>query len=98
VGGQDSRDNFGPYVVPRESYFMMGDNRDNSYDSRYWRAVPERLILGEAMVIHWSWDEETLESPEVSVDDPLSVPRMFVFNAVHFFQKVRWRRLFTLIS
>ena len=97
-GGQGSRDNFGPYTVPRDSYFMMGDNRDNSYDSRYWAAVPRDLVLGEALLVHWSWNEEDYPSPEVSVSDPLSVPRLFVFNMVHFFEKVRWDRLFGLIS
>jgi signal peptidase I len=97
-GGRDSRDNYGPFVVPRDSYFMMGDNRDNSYDSRYWRAVPRDLVLGEAILIHWSWDEAEHPSPEVSVTDPLSVPRLFVYNVVHFFQKARWNRLFHLIS
>lgn len=97
MGGQNSRDNFGPYVVPRNSYFMMGDNRDNSYDSRYWRAVPKEMILGQAMVIHWSWDESEYPSPDVQVTDPLSVPRLFVYNAIHFFQKVRWDKLFTVV-
>ncbi|MBN1213034.1 MAG: signal peptidase I [candidate division Zixibacteria bacterium] len=97
-GGMNSRDNFGPYVVPPNSYFMMGDNRDNSYDSRFWNSVPKDLILGEAIMIHWSWDDEKYQSPEVSVSDPLSVPRLFIYNAVHFVQKVRWVRLFDLIS
>ena len=97
-GGMNSRDNFGPYIVPPNSYFMMGDNRDNSYDSRFWNSVPKELILGEALMIHWSWDDEKLRSPEVSVTDPLSVPRVFIYNAVHFFQKVRWERLFHPIS
>ncbi len=98
LGGKDSRDNFGPYVVPPKSYFMMGDNRDNSSDSRFWRTVPRNFILGEAMMVHWSWNESKLESPEVSITDPLSVPRLFIFNAVHFFEKVRWNRLFNIIS
>ena len=85
AGGLDSRDNFGPYVVPRDCYFMMGDNRDNSFDSRYWGPVPYELIMGEAMVIHWSWDDGDHPSPDVSLSDPLSVPRMFIYNAVHFF-------------
>ena len=97
-GGQNSRDNFGPWIVPNNSFFMMGDNRDNSYDSRYWNAVPRDLILGEALMIHWSWDETIYPSPDVSVTDPLSVPRMFLFNTVHFVQKVRWDRLFSCIS
>jgi len=97
-GGTSSRDNFGPYIVPRNSYFMMGDNRDNSYDSRFWNAVPKQLILGEAILIHWSWDDSKYVSPPVSVSDPLSVPRLFIYNAVHFFDKVRWDRLFHMIS
>ena len=98
AGGLDSRDNFGPYVVPEGCYFMMGDNRDNSYDSRYWGPVPYELVLGEAMMIHWSWNDSAYPSPEVSVSDPLSVPRLFIYNTIHFFQKVRWDRLFDIIS
>ncbi|MEW5796526.1 MAG: signal peptidase I [Candidatus Zixiibacteriota bacterium] len=98
AGGQDSRDFFGPYIVPPNCYFMMGDNRDNSYDSRYWQAVPKDLILGEAIMVHWSWNESEYPSPQVTVDDPLSVPRLFAYNVVHFVQKVRWDRLFNLIS
>lgn len=97
-GGVDSRDNFGPYVVPANSYFMMGDNRDNSYDSRYWGVVKKDLVLGEAMLIHWSWDETAAPSPPITLSDPLSVPKSFVFNAIHFFEKVRWKRLGTGIS
>ena len=97
-GGLSSRDNFGPFIVPRDSYFMMGDNRDNSSDSRFWGTVPKELVLGEAILIHWSWDEDRYPSPAVTVRDPMSVPRLFIFNAVHFFQKVRWGRLFHPIS
>ncbi len=97
-GGLDSRDNFGPYVVPADKYFMMGDNRDNSHDSRWWGPVPRENVLGEAMMIHWSWNDSNHPSPDVSVSDPLSVPRVFLYNTVHFFQKVRWNRLFNIIS
>jgi signal peptidase I len=97
-GGQNSRDNFGPYVVPKDYFFMMGDNRDNSYDSRFWGAVHKDMVLGEAMLIHWSWDDSAHPSPPVTLDDPLSVPRVFLFNVGHFFGKVRWSRLFNPIS
>ncbi len=97
-GGRDSRDNFGPYVVPKDTYFMMGDNRDNSYDSRFWGPVKKELVLGEAMMIHWSWNDDIHPSPEVKISDPLSVPRLFIHGAVHFFDKVRWGRIFNLIS
>ncbi len=53
--GGGSRDNWGPIVVPKGEYFMMGDNRDNSYDSRYWGFVPSRDLLGEAFLIYGSW-------------------------------------------
>ena len=48
----------GFYTVKNRHYFMMGDNRDNSLDSRYWGFLPERLVVGEALVIYWSWDGE----------------------------------------
>ncbi len=100
-GGRNSRDNFGPYIVPPDCYFMMGDNRDNSADSRFWgivHPVRKQHVLGKALVVHWSWNNSEHPSPEVSVSDPLSVPRMFLYNVVHFHQKVRWDRLFGLIS
>jgi signal peptidase I len=54
--GYDFRDNFGPFKVADKQLFMMGDNRDNSNDSRYWGALPMDLVKGHAMFIYWSWD------------------------------------------
>jgi signal peptidase I len=53
------RDNYGPITVPPDHYFMMGDNRDGSYDSRFWGCVDDDLLRGKALVIHWSWDTNT---------------------------------------
>jgi len=52
----DRRDNFGPVTVPPGSYFVMGDNRDQSLDSRFWGFVKAKKIRGQAFLIYWSWD------------------------------------------
>jgi signal peptidase I len=56
--GYDYRDNYGPYTVPPGELFMMGDNRDNSNDSRYWGTLEMDLVKGRAMFLYWSWDGE----------------------------------------
>ncbi|WP_243544446.1 signal peptidase I [Pseudodesulfovibrio tunisiensis] len=53
------RDNFGPYTVPEGRYFMMGDNREGSYDSRWWGPVAREKIVGKALFIYWSWESLT---------------------------------------
>ncbi len=53
------RDRFGPVVVPKDKVFVMGDNRDRSYDSRFWGFVDDNNVEGRAMVIYWSWDSDS---------------------------------------
>ena len=58
AGGFDVRARYGPVTVPADHYFMMGDNRDNSQDSRYWGFLPAHYVKGRALMIYWSFEPQ----------------------------------------
>ncbi len=82
----------GEVVVPEGQYFAMGDNRDQSLDSRYWGFVPRDHIIGKPLMIYWSYDAPTahLQDPGVSLEHLRDL-------ALNFFTKTRWTRTFKLI-
>ena len=77
------RDQSRPFTVPPGSYFALGDNRDNSYDSRFWGPVPAANLKGRAMLVYWSYPLEP--AARRSVKELASI-------ALSFFRKTRWER------
>jgi signal peptidase I len=85
---------YGPYEVPQDQYFAMGDNRDNSLDSRWWGFVPRDHIVGKALLIYWSFETPRDEYLQTGFRDRLSQIRDVALN---FFTKTRWDRTFKVI-
>ena len=80
----------GELVIPPDYYFAMGDNRDNSLDSRYWGLVPRENIIGKPLLIFWSYDAPTEALVGYSADH-------FLDLAANFFTKTRWERTLKLV-
>jgi signal peptidase I len=80
----------GEVIVPEGSYFAMGDNRDNSLDSRYWGFVPRENIIGKPLVIFWSYDAPTEDWVDYNSNH-------FIDLAKNFFRKTRWDRTLKLV-
>lgn len=88
------RDNFGPTVVPAEHYFCMGDNRDNSNDSRFWGTVPAAQVKGRAVMIYWSYGGGTSDGQWTTWGDLLA---RLGRTTLGFLPKTRWNRTFQVI-
>jgi signal peptidase I len=86
----DVRERYGPITVPPDHYFMMGDNRDNSQDSRYWGFLPRDYVKGKALVIYWSYAAEREDYEQAGAGATI---RNIASVFVHFFTLTRWDRM-----
>ena len=92
--GCGSRRDYGPFHVPEGHYFCLGDNRDNSRDSRYWGTVPRHLVKGRAVMVYWSYDLPSLRRYGGSVRQGWTD---FARSLPAYLTETRWARTFTMI-
>lgn len=91
-GDLSYRDNFGPYEVPLKEYFVMGDNRDDSRDSRFWGTVPRENIIGKAVFIYWSWTPNE-DAPKWEFPYLVNLFQWVGYVLFNFPSHIRWERL-----
>ena len=89
-----SRDQISPLIIPAGCYFVMGDNRDVSHDSRFWGPVKRELIRGKALLVYWSYDG----NPSARGSGRAARAKELLDVATHFISKTRWERTFLVIG
>jgi len=82
-------------VVPKDSYFGMGDNRDVSLDSRYWGFIPKENVIGRPMFIYWSFNTPADQYRRTDFSERIG---FLAHVALHFFDETRWRRTFRIVQ
>jgi signal peptidase I len=92
-----NRDNFGPMAVPQATYFVMGDNRDDSEDSRFWGCVPHDHLKGKVMFVYWSWAPDKT-APDWEFPYIHSLFQIGWHNAKHLSERLRLERFGHQIS
>lgn len=81
-------------VVPENSYFGMGDNRDVSLDSRFWGFIPRQNVIGRPLFIYWSFETPAEQFRETALSQRLG---FLAHQVIHFFDETRWRRTFKIV-
>jgi len=94
VASFDVRERYGPVTVPPNQYFVMGDNRDNSQDSRYWGFLPRELVKGKAVIIYWSYESGREDYQDEGAG---ATVKGLISVFAHFFTRTRWDRMFHMI-
>lgn len=87
-----ARDNFGPKQVPLDQFFVLGDNRDESQDSREWGFLERKFLIGKPIIVYWSWTPDTQE-PKLEFPYLFDFISLTVYDLVHFFDRMRFDRL-----
>ncbi|MEE8576704.1 MAG: signal peptidase I [candidate division Zixibacteria bacterium] len=95
-GDLSFRDNFAPFVVPPGEFFVMGDNRDDSRDSRFWGGVPVENVIGKAVFVYWSWQPDN-DPPGWGFPYVVDAFQWIGHGLYNFPTHIRWERLGTSI-
>lgn len=92
-----NRDNFGPFQIPQDQYFVLGDNRDDSQDSRVWGFVEKEHLVGKALFVYWSWRPDP-GAPKW--ESPYVIPffQFLFYYLTNWPSKIRWDRVGSVLN